>query len=151
MADEEPKIFIDEDWKAQVQREKQQAAATPPDEVLAPTEDAVPSEDEPANFIALVSSLATQCMFALGLIGQQEGGQVMVDIQGAKFLIDLLLVLRDKTKGNLTDDEEGAIAEAISELQRAFVVRAQQVQEASMKEAGIDMSNLRNPDAPPII
>lgn len=152
MADEEPKIFIDEDWKAQVQREKEQAAAPPPPgDVSAPTEDAVAPDEEAANFIALVSSLATQCMFALGLIGQQEGGQVMVDIQGAKFLIDLLLVLRDKTKGNLTNDEEGAIAEAISELQRAFVVRAQQVQEASMKEAGIDMSNLRNPDAPPII
>ena len=151
MADEEPKIFIDEDWKAQVQREKEQVAAPPAGDASAPTEDAVSPDDEPANFIALVSSLATQCMYALGLIGQQEGGQVMVDIQGAKFLIDLLLVLRDKTKGNLTGDEEGAIAEAISELQRAFVVRAQQVQEASMKEAGIDMSNLRNPDAPPII
>jgi len=147
MADEEPKIIIDEDWKAQVQREKDEADVPAEDAPVAGAE----AEEPPANFVALVSSLATQCMFALGLIQQQEGGQVMVDIQGAKFLIDLLIVLRDKTEGNLEPDEEGAITEAISELQRAYVVRAQQVQEASMKEAGIDMTNLHNPDAPPTL
>lgn len=148
MADEEPKIIVDEDWKAQVQREKEQAEAKAEKAPEAP-EEAPPEGADQANFVALVSSLATQCMFALGLIAPREGGQVMVDIQGAKFLIDLLVVLRDKTKGNLTDEEEGAITEAISELQRAYVVRAQQVQEATLKEAGIDMNNLKNPDAPP--
>jgi len=151
MADDESKIIIDEDWKAQVQREKEEVEAEPEDAPVAPGQEVEPGGEEPANFVALVSSLATQCMFALGLIAQQEGGQVMVDIQGAKFLIDLLLVLRDKTEGNLDSEEEGAITEAIAELQRAFVIRAQQVQEASMKEAGIDMTNLRNPDAPPTI
>ncbi len=148
MADEEPKIIIDEDWKAQVQREKEQAEAKAADAPAAPEEGDAPDLEAP-NFVAVVSSFATQCMFALGLIAQNEGDQVMVDIQGAKFLIDLLLVLRDKTKGNLTSEEEGALNEAISELQRAFVIRAQQVQEASMREAGVDMTNLRNPDARP--
>lgn len=149
MAEEEPKIIVDEDWKAQVQREKEQAEAKAEEAAPAQEEEALQGDAEQANFIALVSSLATQCMFALGLIAPQEGGQVMVDIQGAKFLIDLLVVLRDKTQGNLTAEEEGAITEAIAELQRAYVVRAQQVQEATLKEAGIDMTNLRNPDAPP--
>lgn len=148
MADEEPKIIVDEDWKAQVQREKEQAEAEAPETEEAKDE-AAPEGAEQANFLAVISMLATQCMFALGLIAPRDGGQVMVDIQGAKFLIDLLTVLRDKTEGNRTEEEEGALTESIAELQRAYVVRAQQVQEATLKEAGIDMSNLKNPDAPP--
>jgi hypothetical protein len=153
MADDESKIFIDEDWKAQVQREKEQAAAkksdAPPAAAESADEEIDPNAPPEANFVALVSSLATQCMFALGLIAPRDGGQVMVDIHGAKFLIDLLTTLREKTKGNLDAEENGALTEAIAELQRAFVVRSQQVQESQMREAGIDLSNLRNPGAPP--
>ena len=69
----------------------------------------------------------------------------MVDIAQAKYLIDTLMMLRDKTQGNLTPEEEGVLSESISELQRVYVVRTQQAQEASLKQAGIDLNNLKNP------
>lgn len=142
MADE-PKIFIDEDWKAQVQREKeeaqQKAESAAPEEGAAEDADAVPGEP---TFAGLLQSLAAQCAYALGLIAQRDQQQVMVDIVEAKYCIDTLMMLRAKTKGNLTPEEEGLLANMVAELQQVYVVRAQQVQEAELKKAGIDLGNL---------
>jgi len=143
MADE-PKIFIDEDWKSQVQREKEQArqaAASEEPEPAAEGEAAPPVAEGEASFVSLVQSLATQCAFSLGLIAPRDTQQVMVDVLEAKFCIDTLMMLRDKTKGNLTPEEEGLLTNTIGELQQIYVVRAQQVQEAALKQAGIDLAN----------
>ncbi len=141
MADE-PKIFIDEDWKSQVQREKEQARqVTESGEVETPAEPDEGLRPDEATFATLVQSLATQCAFALGLIAQRDAQQVMVDVVEAKFCIDTLIMLRVKTKGNLTPEEEGLLTNTVGELQQIYVVRAQQVQEAALKQAGIDLSN----------
>ena len=144
MADE-PKIFIDEDWKAQVQREKeeaQQKAESPALEEGAEGEGEMMPEPGVPSFAGLLQSLAAQCAYALGLIAQKDAGQVMVDIIEAKYCIDTLMMLRAKTKGNLTPEEEGLLANMVAELQQVYVVRAQQVQEAELKKAGIDIGNL---------
>ena len=143
MADDEQKIIIDEDWKAQVQREKEQALQAT-DEEEAPGEEEDAEAAMPATpFTALVNSLAAQCMLALGVIAPRDSQQVTVDIEQAKYTIDMLMMLREKTKGNLTSEEEGLLTEATSELQRGYVVRAQQVQEAALKNSGIDPTNLK--------
>ena len=146
MADDEKKIIIDEDWKAQVQREKEEAATKASGESGDEESAGQPGQqDEEASFLMLLQSLATQCMFALGLIAQRGSEQVMVDLGQSKYIIDTLVMLREKTQGNLTDEEKGALAEALSELQRVYVMRAQQAQEAALQESGIDMNNLKNP------
>ncbi len=152
MADEEKKIIIDEDWKAQVQREREEARAKNQDAPESPEEagdeDAVGEEVLQASFDALVGSLATQAMFALGVIAAEGQRQVMVNLDQAKFTIDMLEVLREKTKGNLTPDEKAHLDEAISELQHLYVARVQQFQEQAMRDAGIDLNNLKNPESP---
>ncbi|GMU91313.1 MAG: hypothetical protein AMXMBFR4_03710 [Candidatus Hydrogenedentota bacterium] len=143
MADEQPKIIIDEDWKAQVQREKEEAAKKA-QEAQGTSEGktaSAPHPPEVASFAALVQTLAMQCAFALGLIAQREAKQVMVDIVEAKYMIDTLMMLRAKTKGNLTPEEEGILTTTIADLQQAYVMRSQQVQEAALKQAGIDLAN----------
>jgi hypothetical protein len=128
--DQEPKIFIDEDWKAQVQREKEEAAkkaAEAPVEVPAPSAAPAPGapDHEKVSFSTIVSVFSMQAMLALGLFPeQQQGEKVMVDLVGAKHLIDMMLVLRDKTKGNLSPEEQGLLTQTISEMQQAFVVRS---------------------------
>ncbi|MFA6239636.1 MAG: DUF1844 domain-containing protein [Candidatus Hydrogenedentales bacterium] len=142
MADNEPKIFIDEGWKAQVQREKEEALKqTAPAEAAAETEDAEAEGQEldEVTFATLVESLATPAAFALGLIMPPDSQKVMVNLPEAKFLIDILLVLRAKTKNNLTPEEEGVLTETVAGLQRAYVMRAQQLQEAELKQAGINL------------
>lgn len=130
MGEEEKKIIIDEDWKAQVQREKEQAKA----EQAAATKSGEAAEPEPeASFNGLLDSLAAQCMLALGVLVPKDADKVLVDLAQSKYLIDMMLVLRSKTKGNLTPEEEGRLTSTIAELQRAYVLRAQQAQEAALR------------------
>ncbi len=139
MADknDEKKIIVDEDWKSKVEREREETRHKGEE-----TAAADPNEDlTQANltlFDYLVSTLAAQTMMALGLVAEEGQTQVMVDLGGARHLIDSLMMLREKTKGNLTADEEANLGEAISELQRVFAVRATQVREASLKHPPID-------------
>lgn len=141
MADE-PKIFVDEDWKAQVQREREAAAAKAQEavpEVAAPEGDAEQGP-EPASFMGLVSTLAAQCMFALGLIAQPGATQVMVDLDQAQYLLDTLEMLHAKTQGNLSPEEEGALKQAMSELGEVYIARVQQFQEETIRRAGADLT-----------
>ena len=140
MADEDgPKIIIDEDWKAQVEREREQAKQAK-DETKTGEGDqakATPKPDK-VTLETLVSTLGMQAMMALGMFAPKDTQEVQVDLVGAKMLIDMLMVLRDKTTGNLTPEEEGYLAQTLSDLQQGYVVRSQQVQEATLRNAGID-------------
>ncbi|MCX5772368.1 MAG: DUF1844 domain-containing protein [Candidatus Hydrogenedentes bacterium] len=134
--DDKPKIIIDEDWKTQVQREKEEARKKA-EEAPKPEEKAAPEAEE-ASFEGLVSGLAMQAMIALGVLAPRDAKEVMIDLRGAKYVIDLLIVLRDKTKGNLTPEEQGYVAESLADLQQTYVLRSQQLQEAALRQAGID-------------
>ena len=177
--DEQPKIFVDEDWKAQVQREKELArqqaeqtrqeteAAAPAQGDLPPNvtplaagaapgagvpagapdapaaegapEGGDPREEDPWRL--LVSGLVTQTMLALGAIVPRGEKQVMVDLDYAVYNLSLLEALREKTQGNLTAEEEGELTQALGELQRLYQMRAQQMQEQTLRQAGVDDPN----------
>ena len=124
MSEEKPEIFIDEGWKSQVEREKQHVEEEAEQEAEAPKEDFT-------QFDHLISSLAAQTMMALGLLTPEGETEVPIDLDHAKFTIDTLMMLRDKTKGNLSEAEEANLREAISELQRVFAARVQQAQQAA--------------------
>lgn len=142
MADEQPKIIIDEDWKAQVQREKEQAQVKQTEEPAEAAEDSEAGDDEaPSTFGALIQSLAAQCAFALGLIAPPDTKQLMVNLEEARYCVDTLIMLREKTKGNLTPQEQGILTQTLAELQQVYAVRAQQIQEAQLRQAGIDLKN----------
>lgn len=125
MADDEKKIIIDEDWKAQVEREKREAEAQKTASELREEH-----QEQLSLFDNLVASIAAQALMALGLVGHEDQVEVYVDLNSAKHMIDTLMMLREKTAGNLSDDESKNLAEAISELQRVFAVRVQQAQQA---------------------
>lgn len=152
MPGDEPKIFVDEDWKEKVQREREEARqkaqdAGPSAHSGSQTEtdrDAVPPGEPPeASFNTLVGTLATQAMFALGVIAPRDAKEVYVNLDEAKFNIDLLAMLREKTRGNLSPQEEGNLREAVAEMQRLYVARVQQIQEQSLQSAGVNLDNLR--------
>ncbi len=124
---EEPKIIVDEDWKSQVEREKEelkrQAAQQSGggEDQGAGTEDQSSQPFPPASFEILLSTLATQAMAALGLLPDPVTGKPSPNRQLAKHLIDTLGVLEEKTKGNLTEDEATHIEEALHQLRIIFV------------------------------
>ena len=147
MADDEKKIIVDEDWKARVQREREEARARKEAQPEAPEGDAEgegPGQDaegETTPFMGLVTFLATQTMFSLGLIADPGTRQAYVDLNQAHFLIESMKALHEKTQGNLEQDETDALTQGIAELERVFVVRTQQIQEAQLRQAGIDPQN----------
>ncbi len=121
MANEEKKIIVDEDWKAQAQKEKETLKEQ---ETAEHDKGEQPQPKMPeANFSGLVSMLATQAFYALGLIRPEgdEGKQVEPDWQIAKYNIDTLGMLEEKCKGNLTDEEADLLKSTLEQLRMLFV------------------------------
>ncbi|BAV59088.1 hypothetical protein AGMMS49573_09090 [Endomicrobiia bacterium] len=68
-------------------------------------------------FFNLITMLASSAWCQLGKIQDPVEGKIKKDLKGAQITIDMLLMLRDKTKGNLTKKEEEMLASAISNFQ----------------------------------
>ena len=73
-----------------------------------------------AHFFSLISMFASACWQHLGKIPDQTVGAVNKDLKGAKTTIDMLIMLRDKTQGNLTGTEEKLLNDTISSLQKNY-------------------------------
>jgi len=73
------------------------------------------------TFGTLCLSLHTQALFHMGLIRSPEGEVPPANPPLARYTIDILHMLRDKTKGNLTEDEAQLVSGLIYELQMRFV------------------------------
>ncbi|HUN88928.1 MAG TPA: DUF1844 domain-containing protein [Terriglobales bacterium] len=78
------------------------------------------SEEFQMTFDKFIASLYMTALMQLGLLHEQ-GGQPRVDIIGARQTIDTLALLRDKTKGNLTSQEDTLLANSLYEVQMAYV------------------------------
>ena len=138
MAEEQPSLHIDTDWKKQAQEEKQRlaeqeqkkaaerAATAGPAPGRRPTAGGRPAREmPPASFASLVNTLVTQALFYLGDLAPQ-GGEPIVNLDMAKHQIDTLSMLEDKTKGNLSDEEKRLLDTALYEGRMRYVTVAQQ-------------------------
>jgi hypothetical protein len=122
MADEpgKSKLFIDEDWKSQVQAEKEAAKHSEPAKPAADTAGQQGEIPEP-SLPSLVISLATQAMGALGLLAGPDGQPLPAEPEYAKYLIDTIGMLDVKTKGNQTAEESAMFEDALHQLRMTFV------------------------------
>ena len=127
---EKPKIIVDDDWKAQAEAEKErlgkQAQPAP-----AGAEGAAaggPEELPEASFTTLVGSLVTQVYLALGGMEDPKTKKRYVDLDLAKFHIDTLTMLEEKTRGNLSEQEKKLLDQAVYETRMHYVQIAQRVQ-----------------------
>jgi hypothetical protein len=152
MADEQPSLHIDTDWKKQAQEEKkrlaekaqqeQQAkpvagpAAVPlpgtPAAAGAPAPGARGSrgargqrELPPPSIGTLAQSLMTQALYYLGDVAYQ-GGDPVANLDMAKHNIDTLTVLEEKTANNLTEEERHALDLALHAARSRFINVASQ-------------------------
>lgn len=74
-----------------------------------------------ASFSVLVMSLASSAAMSMGLSPQEQEGALTIDKGLARFNIDLLLMLKDKTDGKLTADEKKLLDAVVYDLQMKFV------------------------------
>lgn len=130
---DEKKIIIDEDWKSQVAAEKAAAARAASKEsgeqpttgkpgagksgIGGPVDYPMP----PASLELLITTLATEALMALGQIPHPQSGEPIFAPQQAKYLIDTIEVIQDKTKGNTTPQESQLLEEVLHQLRLAYV------------------------------
>ncbi len=76
------------------------------------------------HLFSLISMFASACWQQLGKIPSQIDGKINKDLKSAQVTIDMLLMLRDKTKGNLTKTEEKMLEDTISNLQMNYADEA---------------------------
>ena len=99
------------------QPQRQFAAATAP-ELQPEPEDAEP---ERTMFNEFLMGIASSAFIYLGLVEHPATGRRQVDMTAAKESIDMLVMLREKTKGNLTRGEEKFFDDLLSDLKMQYV------------------------------
>jgi hypothetical protein len=88
---------------------------------------AAPAEDAPKRspaFENLVRSLGQNAAMLLGGYADPRTGQPMLDLEGAREMIDMLDVLREKTHGNLAAEEDSLLLDVLGNLKLAFMEMA---------------------------
>ncbi|HNV86656.1 MAG TPA: DUF1844 domain-containing protein [Candidatus Omnitrophota bacterium] len=100
---------VDESWKNSVQKEKQteEPEKTPPRLEL--------------NFSNFINSFAIQVLIHLGQIEDPVSKKKEINLEAAHEIIDLLAMLKEKTKGNLTREEDALLTHLIPDLQMRYV------------------------------
>jgi hypothetical protein len=73
------------------------------------------------NFSTFVISLSTQALVHLGEVANPVSGKIERDLPVAKQMIDILALLKDKTRGNLNENEERLIEEILYDLRIRYV------------------------------
>ncbi|MCG3176052.1 MAG: hypothetical protein MOGMAGMI_00990 [Candidatus Omnitrophica bacterium] len=106
---------VDEDWKNAVRTEKDALTAQEKPAATAPVTHPL--------FAEFVSSLGMQALYALGeMDGAAQPGPE--ELRNARYLIDVLRGLQEKTKGNLSSEEEQLLKNLLYELQMKFSQRS---------------------------
>jgi hypothetical protein len=73
------------------------------------------------RFISLVSMFASSAYSSMGKIANPATGKIERDLETARGFIDILVMLKAKTRGNLSQEEEKFITSTVSDLQMNFV------------------------------
>jgi hypothetical protein len=77
--------------------------------------------DDPASFLSLIMSLASNAAASLGMMPHPVTGETGVDLKTAKHWIDVLGMLEQKTRGNLDPQEEQVIESLLADLRMQYV------------------------------
>jgi len=112
---------IDESWKNSVDSEKVHIFGQDSEGEPASVEPEDADQDEELNFSNYAASLGFQALISMGEMPNPVTQEVEKNLSQSKFLIDTLVLLREKTKGNLTDQEDKLLNGSIYELQMKFI------------------------------
>jgi len=116
---------LEEERRAE-ERQANQKAATPPAPAASakqPVEKAPAAEAIPPSrsFQMLVDLLARNAALFLGGYTDPSTGRAILDLDGAREIIDMIEALREKTRGNLAAEDDRFLAEVLSSLKLSFL------------------------------
>lgn len=138
------KLEVDSDWKSQAQAEKERLAqqesaraekAAASGATAGPAGQRGKREMPPADFAGLVGSLATQALMYMGAFPDPQTGRAIVSLEYARFHIDLLGVLEEKTRNNISAEESKDLTSVLHELRLRYVEITQAVAQMMKEQA----------------
>lgn len=114
----EEKKHVDEDWKREARAEKERLGEKESRDRTTPG--SLPA----ASFELIVTNYTLQALIAMGDYANPVTDKQEVDLDQAKHAIDLLGVLEEKTRGNLTDAESKHLQSTLYDLRMRYVAHA---------------------------
>lgn len=98
---------------------------------------AEPATESSRSFQMLVDFLTRNAAAMLGGMADPRTGQAFLDLEGAREIIDMLDVLREKTIGNLAKADEDLLIEVLGSLKLTFMEISKAAAEQMQKKAGV--------------
>ena len=110
-------------------------AATTPEDAAAEAQDSGEINPTSRSFQMLVDFLTRNAAAMLGGMADPRTGQAFVDLEGAREVIDMLDALREKTRGNLSKEDDNLLIEVIGSLKLTFMEISKVAAEQMAKKA----------------
>ena len=101
----------------------------------------IPGADDPASFVNFLSTLATNAAASLGAVPHPATGQRSVDLETGKYWLDVLSMIRDKTKGNLHPQESRLLEGLLADLRMQYVTMVRATEEKLKAQAAKKFSD----------
>ena len=128
----EPQVSLDEtpdpveasaprDEAASARSEQAKAAASAAEQAYNQTKGAGSSRMPEASFLALIDMLAGEAAMCMGMVKHPTGADMPIDLDTARHLVDMLGMLQEKTKGNLSAEENDVLENILAYLRMQFV------------------------------
>ncbi len=120
---------VDESWKEKAEREKHLTDTAPSPSAPGSVSGTSSARDEApelpeAQFDLFISGLAVEALVAMGDMPHPATRKQVVQLPQAKYLIDLLGVLEEKTRGNLTVDEARVLKDSLYQLRMRYLTKS---------------------------
>jgi hypothetical protein len=117
---------VDEDWKRRAQAEKEIDAAkggpaAGPGAAPAPGGAPRPEARSHPLFGGLIESLASQALLYMGAMRDPMTGQSHQDLQQSQTMIEMLGMIEEKTRGNLSKEEADMLKQVLDEVRMQYV------------------------------
>ncbi|MBU1043243.1 MAG: DUF1844 domain-containing protein [Candidatus Omnitrophica bacterium] len=118
---------VDESWKDKVNVEKTKETMEPLNPSIDSHPEAVEADDDqehempPVDFNLFISSLGMQALMGLGEIENPISNKKEPSLPQAKYLIDTLDMVKEKTKGNLNEQENSMLEQMLFQLRMKYV------------------------------
>lgn len=125
---EQARKHVDEEWKKQVAEEKEEARREE-------GRGAGGRREMPeASFQVFMAGLYTQTLMALGQMENPVSGEKKASLPEAQYLIDTIDMLKEKTTGNLTEQESGYLENLLYDLRMRYIEASKESDRGEQEE-----------------
>ena len=102
--------------------------------------DEMPGAKDPASFINFLSTIATNAAASLGAVPHPATGQRSLDLDSAKYWLDIMAMLKEKTSGNLHPKESDLIGGLLADMRMQYVHLVKATEEKLKAQAAQKLS-----------